>query len=133
MIEAMHERGFAMNDQIQVGQWRGGLYFFDTGKADLADKNSKLNDLDSLRWLYRESGHKMSEGEVADLTEKMDDFVYSGCREKDIEKYGGIENYRLKMAQTYFAIKRSLKAGNDHGFFDLETIDDDFKHALESL
>lgn len=61
-IHKMHEHGYALNDDIQVGIHDGKLVMFDTGKAAPAkgeglygDKNG---DIDRLAGLYRKHGEK---------------------------------------------------------------------------
>lgn len=60
---AMHARGYALRDQVQVGTRDGEFYFFDTGKAASISGRSEPSrrdsldcDLDNLRRLYRDNG-----------------------------------------------------------------------------
>lgn len=60
---AMHERGYALIDQIQVGALNGALFFFDTGKAESlvglsasARRDRLESDTSHLERLYRTNG-----------------------------------------------------------------------------
>ena len=64
-IEAMHAKGYSVNDQIQIGIGKDGkAYQFDTGKADKlpekgnARKYAIEDDISSLKRLYQDSGQK---------------------------------------------------------------------------
>jgi len=65
-IKKMHEAGYSMNDQIQVGiHDNGNVYHFDTGKADrLPEKSQERgfridDDMSELKRLYKASGEEM--------------------------------------------------------------------------
>lgn len=66
-IEAMHEKGWVMRDEIQPGLWQGKAYHYDTGlaeyvgtkKTDPDDYWSEANsDISSLRRVFEASGEK---------------------------------------------------------------------------
>lgn len=61
-LHAMHDKGYAMNDDIQAGELNGKMMFFDVGKAAPAkgegQQSDKSRDIDRLRMLYQQNGQR---------------------------------------------------------------------------
>jgi hypothetical protein len=56
-IEAMHKVGYTINDEIQVGEWKGRMYHFDLGKMTANnDPHYQKSDMDYFDLLASKSG-----------------------------------------------------------------------------
>ena len=66
-LAAMHAKGFSLNDDVQVGIYKGEPVFFDVGKAELLPDNPRERkwriemDVDRMEYLRRKSSEPYSE------------------------------------------------------------------------
>ncbi len=97
---AMHEHGYSLNDEVQVGvNSKGDVVMFDVGKASSldADDASKgiysaaQGDMDNMKRMYQEHGHDFvrrdhDEGEVA--WERVQDRIMKWSANPKLRKLG---------------------------------------------
>jgi hypothetical protein len=65
-VEIAHSKGWVFRDDLQVGEYQGRLYHFDTGKAERSTtretagewQSEEASDLQRLKYLFREHGER---------------------------------------------------------------------------
>jgi hypothetical protein len=125
-IEAMHERGWVMRDEIQPGLWRGKAYHYDTGlaeyvgtkKTDPDDYWSEANsDISNLRRVFEASGEKyLTRKErvnpIAAFEEIARRPTYNASREE-------LKERKKESFRKFMEVKRYIRnhPGEDLGFW----------------
>lgn len=133
IVEALHAKGYTVNDTVQVGTHAGKVYLFDTGKvAKSRGKHDVKGDHEYLAALYRDNGQKYQMPgndpkhlEAAKNWEKALDQAYSA---ETPEQKAKAKAFLGSMKEK---IDRALDEGFDYsmGMF----VPDDFDDAMDTL
>jgi hypothetical protein len=81
-INAFHKAGYSINDQIQVGVYRGKIYHYDLGKMQKGDDWSFKDDMSRFNTLVDKSGVSMIDREWEDAINLVPLMVHGDDNER---------------------------------------------------